>query len=107
MPRCLTCVGAQRLAVPLPDAAPVTIALISDAMDVLLPGISDLVEGLAFGVLALVWKWERSFILGMPAGCQAHGLHQGSSALPRPPPQEAALRPSLAPSAETSGLGVG
>lgn len=40
----LTWVGLQRLAMPLPNAPAVAVALVSDTMHKLLPGIADLVK---------------------------------------------------------------
>lgn len=44
----LTWVGLQRLAVPFSNATAIAIALVSDPMDILLPGVSNLVEGSGF-----------------------------------------------------------
>lgn len=47
-------IGLQGLAVPLSNTPTIAIALVSDTMDILLPGISNLVEGTSFGILALI-----------------------------------------------------
>lgn len=52
--RFLTSIGLQGLAMPLSNTTAITIALVSDAMDVLLPWISDLVKGTGLRILALI-----------------------------------------------------
>lgn len=50
----LTWIGLQRLAMPLPNATAIAIALVPDTMHVLLPRISNLVKCSGFRILALV-----------------------------------------------------
>lgn len=44
---------------PFSNPTAIAIALVPDPMDVLLPGVSNLVEGAGFRVLALVWRHKR------------------------------------------------
>lgn len=44
---------------PLSNTPTIAIALVSDTMDILLPGISNLVEGTGFGILALIYRHKK------------------------------------------------
>lgn len=54
-----TRVGLLRLTAQLPDAVSVAIALVHDAVDDFVPGLSDLIEGPGLRLLALVWGQSR------------------------------------------------
>lgn len=54
-----TRVGLLRLTAQLPDAVSVAIALVHDAVDDFVPGLSDLIEGSGLRLLALVWEHSR------------------------------------------------
>lgn len=55
-----TRVGLLRLTAQLPDAVSIAIALVHDAVDDFVPGLSNLIEGSGFRLLALVWGRSRT-----------------------------------------------